>query len=154
MYETVLYHRTHGNNFLDTNKGLSFRNNPRMAKKDEQDQEYLNGFAARLADALAHANIEGSFRRKAEQLNVSKSFVEDMLKARAMPSALNVIKLSLLTGVNSDWLLTGRGEMVQEMLSGTVAISTLPPHLQDAIKAMMKPYAAGAEEDEPGGDKL
>lgn len=151
MDATVLYHRTPCKHFLDANKGQAFGNNRWMVKKDEQDQELLDAFSKRAAEALAYAKITGSVRERAKALGISKSFMEDIDKARAMPSALNIIKLAIKTGVNSDWLLTGRGEMVQELASGHIDVSALPPNLQAAISEMMRPYqnpkAPDQEED-------
>lgn len=149
MGATVLYHRTACKHFLDGDTGQGFANNPRMAKKDEKDQEYLDEFSKRAAEALAHAKIAGSVRDRAKALGISKSFMEDIDKARAMPSALNIIKLAIRTGVNSDWLLTGRGEMVQELASGFINISALPENLQAAIAEMMRPYAASPAANDP-----
>jgi transcriptional regulator with XRE-family HTH domain len=107
---------------------------PVKPKAEEVDLE----FAARIAKAFKIGKITGSIRSKAEQLGVSKTFVDDLQKGRAMPSARNLRDIAIRCGVNSDWLLTGNGEAQDVIASGKLDISDLTIQQQAALYEIVK----------------
>src|SRR5688572_22612916 len=72
---------------LCADRGHSFPDNRRMPKKHDADKEkYLREFANRVEQAFAAKKIFGSIQTKADAIEVSKSFMADILNAKKLPS--------------------------------------------------------------------
>lgn len=67
----------------------------------------LDGFAARLAQAIAHKGLNQS--EFARRLGVSAGFVSDVVRGQKKPGAEFLYAVRTTFGISIDWLLTGDG---------------------------------------------
>lgn len=67
----------------------------------------LDGFAARLAQAIAHTGVNQS--EFARGLGVSAGFVSDVVRGQKKPGAEFLYAVRTTYGISIDWLLTGEG---------------------------------------------
>lgn len=67
----------------------------------------LDGFAARLTQAVAHTGLNQS--EFARQLGVSAGFVSDVVRGQKKPGAAVLYAVRTVFGISVDWLLTGEG---------------------------------------------
>lgn len=67
----------------------------------------LDGFAARLAQAIAHTGVNQS--EFARGLGVSAGFVSDVVRGQKKPGAEFLYAVRVTYGISIDWLLTGEG---------------------------------------------
>jgi hypothetical protein len=119
---------------LYADRGFRYPDNSRMPKKDIEKAKYLSEFADRVAEALEKKGIKGSIQDKATAIGVSKSFMDDVLKGRKLPSGWNMVNLATKLGVGAEWLITGKGDMIPVIHEGFVDITILSDHWQEIIK--------------------
>lgn len=67
----------------------------------------LDGFATRLAQAIAHTGVNQS--EFARGLGVSAGFVSDVVRGQKKPGAEFLYAVRTTYGISIDWLLTGEG---------------------------------------------
>lgn len=105
-----------------------------MTKKS--DTKVKKEFGERFSAAVKRKFADKSLRALAPILGVSPAFVGDMMNGVKMPSSDTGVNLAEKLGVTFEWLMTGKGPMIQ----GRVAISIdhLSPSAQKAIKNLIK----------------
>ena len=82
-----------------------------------QDSFYrLEGFAARLAQVIAHIGVNQS--EFARRLGISPGFVSEAVRGVKKPGAEFLYAVRTVFGVSIDWLLTGEGTMLGGSGSG------------------------------------
>lgn len=134
--------------FSCADRGYSLPDNQRMPKKHDLDKEkYLQEFAERVEQAFVHKKIFGSIQDKASAIEVSKSFMADILNAKKLPSGWNMVNLAIKLGVGAEWLILGRGDMVPVMHEGLIDITKLSPEWQTIVKDEVSRVYVLAPED-------
>ncbi len=101
------------------NLGLSTIDNLRMRNSNKEDLK--QAFSERFKLALKEAGINGSLREVGAILGVSKSFVDDLYKANALPTRERSLKIAAICGVRESWLMTGEGPM-REPITNKISI--------------------------------
>lgn len=69
----------------------------------------LDGFAARLAQAIAHTGLNQT--EFARRIGTSPGFVSDAVRGNKKPGAEFLCAVRTVFGISVDWLLTGEGAM-------------------------------------------
>lgn len=100
------------------------------------DERIKKEFGKRFSSAVRLKYEKESLRQIAPLLGVSPAFVGDMMNGLKMPSSDTGVNLAEKLGVTFEWLMTGRGPMIQGKVA--VSIDHLSPSAQKAIKNLIK----------------
>ncbi|MCT4507555.1 MAG: helix-turn-helix domain-containing protein [Tepidibacter sp.] len=77
----------------------------------------LKGFGARLKDAIKKSNY--TQKEISEIIQINQDTVTNYIKEKSYPKIDILLKLSNITNVSTDWLLTGKGKGPNEIKSDT-----------------------------------
>lgn len=69
----------------------------------------LDGFAARLAQVIAHTGVNQT--EFARRIGASPGFISDVVRGNKKPGAEFLCAVRTVFGISVDWLLTGEGAM-------------------------------------------
>lgn len=110
----------------------------KMARSRENAAGPYIDFGKRFSRALNESGLSGlSYKELAKKFKVTAPSIGNWINGDKLPSMDSAITIAVVTGVSVDWLMTGRGSIVQgaELSTNTLDISTLPPDAQAALRA-------------------
>jgi transcriptional regulator with XRE-family HTH domain len=100
---------------------------------EAEKQKQRDAFAKRLAKALVQAEIVGTVREIADQLEVAKSTYENWANAKKLPTRVRSVWLAARLGVREDWLMNGNPPMTDSPTSGPLRIE----HMSEEERATL-----------------
>lgn len=102
-------------------------------------------FWDRLTTAFAEAGLDTSQSAVARQLDIGQSAVAKWAHGAGLPTLRKCIQIAKLTGVNTEWLISGRGNKKQEGDPVDELTQQLLERLADASEASKREILAFVE---------